>query len=186
MKLNKWIIGMVGIGVLVVGALGVSVLAGPDRDRDTGRETALDADEILPGVLDAGDANAQQVAPTPAEANESDEGLEAGESNEAGEGDEALESSGSNETGEGNEAVEANEGLESGEANEATLVATPTGITADQAKAIALAAYPGTTAVGAVEFETYQGIAVYSIDLSTGLDVFVDANTGKVVGAKQE
>ncbi len=57
--------------------------------------------------------------------------------------------------------------------------ATPT-ITADQAKAAALAANPGTTALKA-ELDDENGCLVYGVELSNGADVKVDAGDGQVV-----
>jgi len=57
--------------------------------------------------------------------------------------------------------------------------ATPT-ITADQAKAAALAATPGTTALS-VSLDDENGCLVYGVELSNGADVKVDAGNGQVV-----
>lgn len=57
--------------------------------------------------------------------------------------------------------------------------ATPT-ITADQAKAAALAANPGATAL-AVGLDDENGCLVYGVELSNGADVKVDAGNGQVV-----
>jgi hypothetical protein len=61
--------------------------------------------------------------------------------------------------------------------------ATPT-ITADQAKAAALAANPGTTATK-VELDDENGCLVYSVELSNGLDVKVDAGNGDILSTEQ-
>jgi hypothetical protein len=57
--------------------------------------------------------------------------------------------------------------------------ATPT-ITADQAKAAALAANPGTTVLS-VELDDENGCLVYGVELSNGTDVKVYAGNGQVV-----
>ncbi len=56
---------------------------------------------------------------------------------------------------------------------------TPT-ITADQAKAAALAANPGATAAS-VGLDDENGCLVYGVQLSSGADVKVDAGNGQVV-----
>lgn len=57
-------------------------------------------------------------------------------------------------------------------------------VTVDQAKAVAMAANPGTTAVK-VELDNENGYLVYSVELSNGADVKVDAGTGKVLHTEQ-
>ena len=57
--------------------------------------------------------------------------------------------------------------------------ATPT-ITAEQVKAAALAANPGTTALN-VGLDDENGCLVYGVELSNGADVKVDAGSGQVV-----
>jgi len=57
--------------------------------------------------------------------------------------------------------------------------ATPT-ITAEQAKAAALAANPGATA-SSVGLDDENGCLVYGVQLSNGADVKVDAGNGQVV-----
>jgi peptidase YpeB-like protein len=52
-------------------------------------------------------------------------------------------------------------------------------VTADQAKATALAANPGATVVKA-ELGDENGVIVYSVELSTGADVKVDAKSGAI------
>jgi hypothetical protein len=53
-------------------------------------------------------------------------------------------------------------------------------ITADQAKAAALAANAGTTATG-VSLDSENGCLVYSVELSNGVDVKVDAGNAQVL-----
>lgn len=53
-------------------------------------------------------------------------------------------------------------------------------ISAEQAKAAALAANPGTTAL-AVGLDDENGCLVYGVQLSNGADVKVDAGSGQVV-----
>jgi uncharacterized membrane protein YkoI len=71
--------------------------------------------------------------------------------------------------------------------NEAADAASLSGkatVTADEAKATALAANPGTTVVTA-ELGDENGLIVYSVELSNGADVKVDAQRGTIVSADQ-
>jgi len=66
------------------------------------------------------------------------------------------------------------------EADEATALASLATITPEQAKAAALAANPGATVVK-VELDDENGALVYSVELSDGLDVEVDAGSAEVL-----
>ena len=57
-------------------------------------------------------------------------------------------------------------------------------ITVTQAEAAALAANPGTTVVK-VELDNENGALVYSVELSNGLDVKVDAGNGEILHTEQ-
>lgn len=69
---------------------------------------------------------------------------------------------------------------ETGEAEEAVSPAQA-GITADQAKAAAEAAYPGTKA-RRVELEGENGVTAYEVELDNGLEVLVNAANGDLLG----
>ena len=64
--------------------------------------------------------------------------------------------------------------------NESAALSSKAVISAADAEAAALAANPGTTAVK-VELDNENGVVVYSVELSNGLDVKVDAATGKII-----
>jgi len=66
------------------------------------------------------------------------------------------------------------------EADEAAALAGLATITPEQAKAAALEANPGATVVK-VELDDENGALVYSVELSNGLDVKVDAGSGAVL-----
>jgi uncharacterized membrane protein YkoI len=66
------------------------------------------------------------------------------------------------------------------EADEAAALAGLATVTPEQAKAAALKANPGTTVVK-VELDNENGALVYSVELSNGLDVKVDAGSGAVL-----
>ncbi len=68
-------------------------------------------------------------------------------------------------------------------ADAAALVGKAT-VTVNQAKATALAANPNTTVVKA-ELGDENGTIVYSVELSNGTDVKVDANSGAIVTTDQ-
>ncbi len=58
-------------------------------------------------------------------------------------------------------------------------------ITPEEAKAAALAANPGTTAIE-VEMDNESGTSAYEVELDNGLEVQVDANNGAILGTEQE
>src|SRR5262245_10970311 len=70
------------------------------------------------------------------------------------------------------------------EAADAAALASKGTITAEQAKAVALAANPGATVVKA-ELDDENGTVVYSVKLNTGADVKVDAQSGKILSTDQ-
>ncbi len=89
---------------------------------------------------------------------------------------------GPQDTVEGTEAPEAN-----GADNEAAAAAALAGkatLSEQQARDTALAANPGTT-VTKVSLDDENGTVVYSVELSNGADVKVDAQSGKIVGTDQ-
>ena len=90
------------------------------------------------------------------------------------------------ETKDGTADTETNDGTEQpdNEAADAAALAGKATVTADQAKATAVAANPGATVVKA-ELGDENGVIVYSVELSTGADVKVDANSGKIVSTDQ-
>ena len=75
------------------------------------------------------------------------------------------------------------------EASEAAALASQAKVTADQARAAALARFPGAT-VGKIELDHENGAVVYSVELKdsagTGQDVKVDATNGTVLSAQAE
>jgi uncharacterized membrane protein YkoI len=76
-------------------------------------------------------------------------------------------------------------GLATGALSQASTLFSNPVITADEAKAAVLEAYPGTNAVEA-ELEREHGNLVYEVELDNGLEVLVDADTGAVLGLDQE
>ena len=68
---------------------------------------------------------------------------------------------------------------------EPTNLSTLAKITADQAMAAARAAYPGSRVQG-VALDNDNGCLVYSVSLSNGLEVKVDAGAGVVLYQEQE
>ena len=86
---------------------------------------------------------------------------------------------------EGNDTDEAGEVEDGNEAGEAEEAVSPdqAGITADEAKAAAEAAYSGAKAV-AVELENENSQVIYEVELDNGLEVIVDAGNGEVLGTE--
>ena len=70
------------------------------------------------------------------------------------------------------------------EADEAATLQSKATITAKDAEAAALAANPGTTVVK-TELDNENGALVYSVELSNGMDVKVDAGNGKILHTEQ-
>ncbi len=70
------------------------------------------------------------------------------------------------------------------EANEAAALQSTATITSAQAETAALAVNPGTTVVK-TGLDNENGVLVYSVELSNGMDVKVDAGTGKVLYTEQ-
>jgi uncharacterized membrane protein YkoI len=70
------------------------------------------------------------------------------------------------------------------EAADAAALAGKATVTADQAKATALAANPGATVVKA-ELDDENGVIVYSVELSTGAEVKIDAQRGTIMATDQ-
>jgi uncharacterized membrane protein YkoI len=70
------------------------------------------------------------------------------------------------------------------EADEAASLQSQATITSAQAEAVALAANPGT-AVVKIQLDNENGVLVYSVELSNGLDVKVDAGNGKILHTEQ-
>jgi len=70
------------------------------------------------------------------------------------------------------------------EADEAAALQSKSTITSAQAEAAALAANPGTTVVK-TELDNENGVLVYSVELSNGSEVKVDAGNGTVLHTEQ-
>jgi flagellar basal body-associated protein FliL len=70
------------------------------------------------------------------------------------------------------------------EAEEAAALQKLVTISAANAEAAALAANPGTTVVQ-VELDNENGVVVYSVELSNGLEVKVDAGNGQILHTEQ-
>jgi len=66
------------------------------------------------------------------------------------------------------------------EADEAAALQGYATVTAAEAEAAALAANPGTTAVE-TELDNENGVLVYSVELSNGMEVKVDAGNGQIL-----
>lgn len=70
------------------------------------------------------------------------------------------------------------------EADEAAALQALATISSSEAEAAAIAANPGTTVVK-TELDCENGVLVYSVELSNGLDVKVDAGNGEVLYTEQ-
>ena len=81
--------------------------------------------------------------------------------------------------------VEYDDGNEANEDDEANGSLDQTGITADEARAAAEAAHPGTRGLE-VELENENGTLVYEVQLDNGLEVMVDAANGNILGTERD
>jgi uncharacterized membrane protein YkoI len=70
------------------------------------------------------------------------------------------------------------------EGDESAALQSQTAITSDQAKAAAEEANPGTAAVK-VDVDNENGVLVYSVELSNGMDIKVDAGNAQIVHVEQ-
>jgi uncharacterized membrane protein YkoI len=70
------------------------------------------------------------------------------------------------------------------DADEAAALQALATISSSEAEAVALAANPGTTVVK-TELDSENGVLVYSVELSNGLDVKVDAGNGNILYTEQ-
>ncbi len=70
------------------------------------------------------------------------------------------------------------------ETDEAAALQPMAGISSDDAKAVAEAANPGSTALQ-VELDNENGVLVYSVELNNGLEVKVDAGNGTILHTEQ-
>ncbi len=71
------------------------------------------------------------------------------------------------------------------EVDDADVTPDQAGITAEDARAAAEASNPGTKA-REVELENENGTPVYEVELDNGLEVIVDATTGKILGTERD
>jgi uncharacterized membrane protein YkoI len=101
------------------------------------------------------------------------------EENDANESVEAEDVNSTECENDANEAEETNGADGSNEAAPAS-----TGISADEAQAIAEAAHPGAATLF-VEFDREWGRDIWEVELDNGLDVQVDAGTGEILGTEQ-
>jgi len=76
------------------------------------------------------------------------------------------------------------------EASEAAALASQAKISADQARAAALAKYPGATVGATIQLDHENGVVAYSVHLTdtagTRQDVSVDATSGTVLAAQAD
>jgi uncharacterized membrane protein YkoI len=71
------------------------------------------------------------------------------------------------------------------DADEAAILQEQAVLSADEAKAAAEAAQPGTKAVK-VELESEDGFLVYDVELDNGMELTIDAGDGTVLLTEQE
>lgn len=203
MKINRFV-ALAAIALLVVGAMGAisaksfakgnaapaaqATVQAQDcsQDQADGAEAqdAADTDNV---DLQCGDQNAPDGQEAAADVDTDNIEEQAGEQVEDGQPDTA-EAPGAEDAGQdeqtpsyvGSITVDqaATEGMS--EADEATALQSQATISAADAEAAALAANPGTTVVK-TELDNENGALVYSVELSNGTDIKVDAGTGSIL-----
>ena len=190
MKLNRFA-ALGAIALLVVGALGVF---GTRAFAQTARApeaqvlvvTELPAATPAAQVDQQGEQQDSQAGDTGAQTGpEPTEAVSAG-----GSAAEPTEAAGASDTGPNdqspllNGSIAVTETVDTGsEAADAAALAGLAKITVEQAQAAALAANPGTTVVKA-ELGDENGSLVYSVELSNGSDVKVDAGNGAILATE--
>lgn len=104
---------------------------------------------------------------------------------EAGETAEAENSNAEECDQQGENVVDANEATEANGQDQSDEIApASTGITADEAQAIAEGANPGATTL-AIEFDREGGQSIWEVELNNNLDVKVDADSGAILSTEQ-
>jgi uncharacterized membrane protein YkoI len=107
------------------------------------------------------------------------------EDGEVGETAEAENSDAEECDQQGENAADANEATEANGQDQSDEIApASTGITADEAQAIAEGANPGSTTL-AVEFDREGGQEIWEVELNNNLDVKVDASSGAILSTEQ-
>ena len=107
------------------------------------------------------------------------------EKGEIAEAEEADADECGNETEDESGNGDANEEQESGEQDLSDeIIPTTSGISSEEAQAIAESAYPGASTLN-VEFDREWGREIWEVELDNGLDVQVDANTGEILSTGQ-
>lgn len=166
MKLSKRVMGLVVLMGLLVGSLAVGAIF-------AGRPTAASAAPAAQTADPCAEDDDSQEAAETADNDGVQEEVQCG-SQDANEADEA------NEANEGNEANETDSGEQDG-----VVPADWSGLSLDEAKAIAENANPGATAVDA-EFEQEGGAATYDVDLDNGVELSIDAVSGEIITSETD
>ncbi len=160
MKMKKWIIGILVMIGLLVGSLGAGAFLAGRPGKAAAAPPAQTTDQCVD------DDDSDEAAGTE-DMDDVEEEVECGRQDE-NEADEAGE-------------TEVDDGQEDAAADTSDEV-TPasTGITADQAQAIAEEANASTTTL-TVESDRENGNDIWEVELANGLDVKVDANSGQIL-----
>jgi hypothetical protein len=176
MKLNRFI-ALAAIALLVVGAMGAIAT------RSFAQGAAAPATQSQDCAQDQADGTEVQGAPDTDTVD-----LQCGKQVEDGQPDgaESAEAPGASDDGvqdpsyTGSIAVDQSQTEGMSEADESAALQGKASISAADAEAAALAANPGATVVK-TELDNENGALVYSVELSNGADVKVDAGSGAVL-----
>lgn len=141
---------------------------------------SLAAGAIMTG--NPGTAAAAPSAQTGADCVEDDDSLETAETEDLDDVEEENEC-GVQDENEADDDGEDNDGVDN-DVDEADEVAPAgTGISADDARNIALEAFPDATVLE-IEFDREGGVDLFEAELADGTDVKIDANSGEILGVE--
>jgi uncharacterized membrane protein YkoI len=187
MKIHRSL-ALAAIGILLVGGAAFTSSRGfaqgsqppstPEVQAQTGEQEQV-GNQVEDGALDASDEEAGVESPESASA----ESGSAEPSAEDSAADSGPDQPSPSYTGSITVSPSQDSGLS--ESEEATALQSQAKIPASDAETAALAANPGAT-VTKSEIDNENGALVYSVELSNGSDVKVDAGTGQVLHTEQE
>ena len=170
MKINRFL-ALAAIAMLVVAAMGLVTVQSHAQTATPPAQTTGQTEQTEPA--EAAGPDTDTVEEQVGDQSTADTGTEAATEADSGANDQTPLYVGSVTVSDTTPAGQS-------EAAESAALAGQAKITIEQAKAAALAANPGATVVKA-ELDNENGALVYSVELSTGADVKVDAGNGAIL-----
>jgi uncharacterized membrane protein YkoI len=178
MKINRFI-ALAAIALLVIGAMGAVAMQSFAKSNSAPAVQAQvcdQQDDDSAEVQDAPDTNNVELQCGEQVKDSQPDGAEAPESESPGAADTGTQ----DPSYTGSVAVDQAQTESLSEADESAALQGITNISAADAEAAALAANPGATVVK-IELDNENGALVYSVELSNGADVKVDAGNGTIL-----